>query len=358
MIEDAAQALLRTAGDEGATREEIEKSVQAFFAAARTSGPEPVLRAMRTLSVGVLLEDAERAGLVANVCGALVEHGFDPAPFAGPLVERVHGLLLKSAAFAETCRAENPSPAGEEDGDPAERFEAARKAVAERMPAEAGAWEALKRFWPPAIAVLSASPAIRGGARALRGPAAAIAEHHEAGHWIALMLSVLDDEPFVAIEPEKRKGILGRMSGVVDNFQLQVLLMDVFPKDGYFSARRVSQAAAAVGRRPGPQSTQEAVTGRWNLYHWKAIRPDLSLPAPSELGATDSWIWGEGTPEDIAVFEGHRVVLLGTPSYARSWSSQRMFAGLQADLKCDRTLSKDEVREWLRRMVAALPSPG
>ena len=108
---------------------------------------------------------------------------------------------------------------------------------------------------------------------------------------------------------------------------------------------------AQVARGLGPQQTNDGVTGAWNLYNWQALRPDLTLPGMED--GTTHWIWGEGSPEDIATFEGHRVVLLGPPSYQRSWTSQRMFAGLPADLSVERKLNKEEVRQWLRRLAAA-----
>ena len=57
-------------------------------------------------------------------------------------------------------------------------------------------------------------------------------------------LTVLDEEPYVAIEPATRTGIVGRMSGIVENFQLNTLLMDEFPRD----EPRVSKEAVAVAR--------------------------------------------------------------------------------------------------------------
>ena len=51
------------------------------------------------------------------------------------------------------------------------------------------------------------------------------------------------------------------MSGIVENFQLDTLLMDEFPRD----APRVSKDAVAVARGSGPQQIDETVTGVWNL---------------------------------------------------------------------------------------------
>src|SRR5262249_12863990 len=169
-----------------------------------------------------------------------------------------------------------------------------------------------------AIAVFSVSPSARAEARGLRDLAAKIADHHEGGHWLRLLLSVLDKEPVLAIEPQTRRGMLARMSGVVDNFQLNVLLMDAFPRSGILARRRVPKRVADVARGLGPQQTSETVTGVWNLYTWRALEPGFGLPDPNNYGASNCWIWNEGSPEDIPVFAGRRVILLGPASYSRS----------------------------------------
>jgi hypothetical protein len=167
------------------------------------------------------------------------------------------------------------------------------------------------------------------------------------------MLGVLEDEPVVVIEPETKLAILGGISGVVDNFQLNVLLMDGFPKSGLFARRRVPQRVAAIARGEGPQQSSDTVTGVWNLYTWEAIESGGTLPDPGDTGSSKFWIWNEGTPADIPVFDGRRAILLGPASYPRSWQSQRMFSKLQAKLEIERKLTEDETDDWLRRMVAA-----
>jgi hypothetical protein len=162
----------------------------------------------------------------------------------------------------------------------------------------------------------------------------------------------LHQEPIVVIEPQTRTGMLGRISGVVDNFQLNVLLMDGFElAEGL--PRRVSQKAVDVASGRGPQQIQEAVKGAWNLYTWRAIRPGFTLPDAKDLASKTTWIWNEGRPEQIPVLDGRRVVLLGPPSYARGWPAQRTFAYLPAALERERTLTADEVEQWLDTMVRA-----
>ena len=143
------------------------------------------------------------------------------------------------------------------------------------------------------------------------------------------------------------------MSGVVDNFQLHMLLMDEFPSPGGILGRRrrrISRSAAAVARGEGPQQTDEDVVGAWNPYAYAAYSGG-SLPDPEDVESRDLWIWNEGVPADIPVFRDRRVVLLGPPSYERHWTAQRTFDPLPATLDA-RALSRDEVQEWLAAIEA------
>jgi hypothetical protein len=214
---------------------------------------------------------------VATLCGALVEMGADPSPVTGPLLERLPSLLDGAAALVGACPAENAEPDWKS-------FEEIRLRNARRLPGPGAAWETLNQYWCFAIAVFSASPETRASASPLRSTAAKIAPYHPGGGWIESMLSVLHQAPIAVIEPRTRMGILGRISGIADNFQLHVLLMDGFPlAEG--EPRRVSQSVVDVASGRGPQQTQETVKGAWNLHTWKALRPGLELPSPGDLGS-------------------------------------------------------------------------
>jgi hypothetical protein len=352
MITQATHHLIATVRDASSDEANMRAAAQSVLNAVAGSTPAEANAALSELARCISLDDLSRAAFLAMVCGALVENGCDPSALSQPLSRRLQSLLESSARLADACIARMPKPEGEDDNPP-EAFEDTRQQVGRAMPLENAAWEALNTFWRPAIAVFSVSPSARAEARGLRELAAKIADHHAGGHWLRLMLSVLDNEPVLAIEPRTRLGMLARMSGVVDNFQLNVLLMDAFPRSGILARRRVPKRVADIARGHGPQQTNDTVTGVWNLYTWKAIEPDLSLPDPKDQGGSSGWIWNEGSPEDIPVFEGRRVILLGPASYSRSWGCQRMFGKLPAALEIERALAKAEVTAWLQRMTAA-----
>jgi predicted transposase YbfD/YdcC/predicted RNase H-like HicB family nuclease len=105
---------------------------------------------------------------------------------------------------------------------------------------------------------------------------------------------------------------------------------------------------AEVVRGQGPQQIEESIKGAWNLYEWRAVQDGLELPDSSDY-CVECWIWNEGTPDDIPVLGGRRVILLGPPSYDRQWEAQRIFERLPADVVVEKVLTKDEVQQWLQQ---------
>jgi hypothetical protein len=85
-----------------------------------------------------------------------------------------------------------------------------------------------------------------------------------------------------------------------------------------------------------------------------APREDLdgALPTP---GTTQSryWIWNEGTPADISLFEGSRIILLGPPPYTRTWSAGRSFPSIAGQLDVLDLLTPAQIEDWLTRLAAA-----
>jgi hypothetical protein len=203
--------------------------------------------------------------------------------------------------------------------------------------------------WGALVTALCVDPAARMELADLAPAIAARADDLDGAHWVAELLTVLHEEPFVAIEPATSAALIGHLSGIADNFQLHTLLMDEMPP-----ASRVSPSVAATVRGSGPQMIDETVTGAWNLYTYAAIRDGriLEAHAPGK-----HWIWNEGAPRDIPKVDGHRVVLLGPPAYERTWEAVRTFEPLRAQLNA-RTLDDAETASWLRRISMHADSHG
>jgi hypothetical protein len=273
---------------------------------------------------------------------------------AAEITSRLADLLSQAGKFKEAWDSYLPEGYADREERDEQIEEQARSTAEAVLPSEAEAWMALQQFYLPGVAVFSRNVAARAAAGHLLQPALELCFVHEAGDWLSKVLQVLHNEPLLVIEPATGTGIVGKMSGIAENFQLNVLLMDLMPR-GWFSGRRVSKSAADVAWGRGPQMTEETLAGTWNLYTWSALSATKTLPPAGDTTASAHWIWNEGVPADIPRFAEHRVVLLGPPSYSRSWNSQRAFAGMTATIE-HRPLSKSEVAEWLEK-IAAAPKP-
>jgi hypothetical protein len=286
------------------------------------------------------------------MAGALVERGADATPLVGPLVAFLHRVTGPAAEFYEACAAQVPADAEDED----EAFQQAVGRLGPVMPKAAEAWHALELLNAPVIAILAASPGGRTQCRPLVLQLQELREHNNGASWLVPMLEVLDREPILVIEPDTALGLIGRMSGVSSNFQLHVLLMDIFPTPRSQSAPRVSRHVAdIVHGRAGKQEDDAPLTGAWNMHAWTALQGTGVLPHDHQESSIKHWIWNEGLPADIPTFDGYRVVALGPPSYARQFLAQRDFLGLRADIEIERLLSADDVKAWIARFSTATP---
>ena len=333
--------------------DEVDALIRALAEALQRASKNAATEALEVLSSGLDVPDPERAGVASRVMGAMLEAGARPAPAREAMLACLRSTFPLCVELADKAHATIGAPPEGLDEEATEQWltdreNSALQRIAAQRPELADAWQRLNEIWPGAIALFSVDPIARAQAHDLSPLAEELEGVHEAAGWVRAMLSVLHNEPFVAIEPATRTGIAGRMSGIVENFQLNVLLMDAFPGD----EQRVSAAAVTVARGEGPQQADEEVTGAWNLYTYSALQPGAALPDPSDHAFSETWIWNEGMPADIPALDEHRVILLGPAPYPRSWQAQRMFLKLPARLEAQ-VLDEDAVDEWLARIEKA-----
>ena len=350
-----ARELLEALGSNTWTDGRADRLTQTLGQSMGRATPAESREALAMLASGLNALEPEPAGVASRIVGAMIEAGHDPQPARAAMLGALQTTLPLCASMVDEARAEvgEPDPELDLNDDAIDEWLADQHAhalneVAGRRPSALEAWQRLHEIWPGAIALLSVDPPARAEAGDLAEVAEKIEEVHEAGGWLRAMLTVLDEEPYVAIEPATRTGIVGRMSGIVENFQLNTLLMDEFPRD----EPRVSKNAVAVARGSGPQQIDETVTGVWNLYSYGALLPGGELADAADRDYADTWIWNEGMPADIPVLDDHRVILLGPASYERTWPAQRMFLKLPARLTAE-LLSESELDAWLATIEAA-----
>ena len=168
------------------------------------------------------------------------------------------------------------------------------------------------------------------------------------------MLRVLDDEPLLVLHPGTRRGYRVRCGGIADNFQLHTLLAGALigaPDQGWLPGERPDPRVLAAARDQPVAPDARIAQGSFNLWAWRGWRPDGTFPEVPQ--GTEFWIWNEGMPADIPLFDGVRVVLLGPQPYPRSWNADRCFEGLHAYLNVEETLDAGAVQRWLDRIAAA-----
>lgn len=270
--------------------------------------------------------------LVAVLTGACVERGADATACAPYIFDGLAEALAAAGEFCERWAATGGGELPEPDGD------ALDDAMVERVGQDAAvAWCTLPQWEMASVAMLNHS-AVRArlGERrtqllaALRSVQEA-SEHEFKCLYYALL--VLDDEPLIVLHRPTGTGYALRMSGLADNFQLHTLLADALVGGGHVEGHAPSAQEVAVCRdAPG----QVPTTGSFNL-----VTPG------------GEWVWNEGTPSDIPVVDGVRLLVLDPPPYERGWPAGRFFPGMTGALVLERVLDERETRGWLERCTPA-----
>jgi hypothetical protein len=292
-IDALKQALERGAG--------VDDQLRSYYEAATVAEPAKRDALLTGLHALIAQSECERAGALAIIAGAIVERGGDPRVFPGAVFDH----LLRELGTIEGPDDERELPEG---------------------------YYLLERA---AMACLSRSIERRGALPQKSALRAAIQRYSERYGFLGKMLAVLDGEPLVVLHPSTGRGFRFRIGGIADNFELHRLLIEKLAGDG---AEQV----------PNPGSSSS--NSNWQLANWTGLLPDGTIDAKNY---NRDWIWNEGVPADIAVFEGTRIILVGASTIARSWNAGRVFGGMAAVLDLEGVIARDEVEALLARIVAA-----
>lgn len=372
--ESAIDELIRRASDPAGSGDALREAIEPAFATLKPNdraGAESFLRRLADEVVDAPTRP-DMAGMIAMLCGALVERGLPPMIALGSILNRLeHQVAPDAIEFVAACQqaaedAEPPAPSSKPDSsepngaeqkppDPIEKY---GEQIANLMPTAAEAFRALEPFSLAAIAMLSRSMEARRASwqrTSLRRSLAELGGQYGHAGMLWMMLQVLDDEPVVVIHPEQAKGYQVRISGLAENFQLHTLLADALI--GRFSSqwlrgKRPGRVEVAAARNGPIQENGPHATGSFNLWSWRGLKRDGTLR--DAMGGSAHWIWNEGVPNDIPSFEGTRLVLLGPPPYPRYWNAIRRFPDMPGDLRVEKVMTHAEVSDILRRIAAAV----
>jgi hypothetical protein len=204
--------------------------------------------------------------------------------------------------------------------------------VSRQSPRDAQAWKDLDALIEQAMPALLGSVEARRVARVMRGltaAAASLAADHQGANELNRLLNVADDMAFTVRHPASGREWRVFASGIENNYQLQVLLVDGLMRNS--GAERFDPRVVAAYR--GLPITDETLTARaqFGMYSIGALRADGTLPRG--LAGSDHWIWGERSPRAIQARKGERVIYLGDPPYAMEWDVERCFPTLRSEVE-------------------------
>jgi len=359
----AVDALLAQS-DLSGTLKDLEVTLASVLQGIHGSSAEEINSALGRLSADLLSFHPVPQGCLAMACGALVEHDGDPQISGPALLALLPGFLQGARDFYTRARelagVEGLSEEEAEDDppEPSELFEMYFETIQEESPELA--WSALgaENVTLSSIAHLGRSKSLRAFARGkpdLLELSNALDNCCEGGRsFLTKMLLVLDDEPLLVLDTDQNKGYRVTISAIPDNFQLHTALMAHLlgdPRQGWIEGIGFDRDAARYALIHTCDESSPILTGAFNLWNWTGLQADGKLT--SNVEGNDHWIWNEGTPADIATFDGLRVVVLGPPPYHRTWRGGMIFHGMLPEFVVTEKLALADVQSWLHKLAAA-----
>jgi hypothetical protein len=300
--------------------------------------------------------NVSRASWVAEVCQAMVESGCDSQELVRPLasgLKRALEATLPLAAKLEKKLA--PKLATIEDPAKARRWtDSAIRQLAVKLPKSVGSLKTIERFCHLAFHVFGRQVDSRRKVwKYLSDSISPMTRWSSTVADLQILLNLLEKEPLVVIDLANKRGFVAKFGGIPDNAHFITLLMDTFVQQVVFGKPLVSYDVAQCAKGIGPCEVAEDVQGVWNIYTFHALNEMQRLPEPKDLTANKHWIWNDQTPAQIPVLHGHRIVLIGPPSYPRQWTFRRKFKHVSASIQVDYELNKLDLQMWLDRIMQA-----
>ncbi|MEU8900365.1 hypothetical protein [Nocardia sp. NPDC048505] len=287
-------------------------------------------------------------GRISVLIGGCVEFGADPVPCAPKVLAYLAKALEHGRSFAEAWAARQEAPGA---GSAAEITfpdpEDVPPLPFDELFEEFG-MDAVMAWWALPDLKLSALTMLRFlEVRKRLGPIQAMLRERldafdsVSGQYykpLDYVLKLLDDEPLIVLHRDTRTGYRMRMSGLSINFQLHTLLADALIGGGHLPGEAPSAEAVAMCR------DVEGRVPTWGSFN--LVAPD------------GSWIWNEGTPSDIPVIDGVRLLVLDQEPYRRTWPAGRYFPEVPGDLVLERTLTDAETESWFAHVKPSERSGG
>ncbi len=343
---ESVKILARTLSTTASTEQQINDSISQYYDEInKTEDPEEVGRSMKYLSEIFSFDNLKNGSMASLICGTLIEHGFPASFIIDDYINFFKKGMEESLPFIQNCMIELPK-INEEEENPFDLIER-KKEELKTTPLihSICSLESLDAYYPCGISIFSSGKEEFKKAKQQLGEVADYSIFNSSYYWFSILFEVLFDEPIIVIDLDTKKGFKGKMSGVVDNFQLQLLLMGLHELNDEIE---ISEKQLDVVSGYDVQQLDESISGKWNMYNWEYVKnreADSRVVKDSQF-----WIWSEGNPADISKYKDHRVILLGKPAYSRGLSIQRTFKNLKAEITIEEELNSNQIHSFLNEL--------
>jgi hypothetical protein len=331
------------AADEGAYRAALKELAEVVDSA----DPGDIQPALTRLAPVLQEASLGAAADLARAVGGMAWLVDDPSAVLDVLVGRACEALELAATFRDLHRELIGDPPAHDDFGSVQRtlkrFLPTARDHAEDPLALAQAWFT-GSGWAQPVLYLAQRTEVRARlpqlARLL-GAVEATRDDFDVAHWLHELLFVLDDAPLLVLHRPTGRGYRMTIGGIGDNFQLHTLLAARLigdPEAGWLPGVPPTPQMVAAAEGPGPMEPPGGLRAVFNL-----------------VDPYGDWIWNEGRPADIPLFEGERVVVLDPPAYERTWNAGRGFPLMRPTYRVDAQLPADEAASWLAKASPAGP---
>ncbi|MDP9793499.1 hypothetical protein J2S43_002011 [Catenuloplanes nepalensis] len=338
VLETSVDAVI--AALEAFDREAFGEAMQELAQATPRSRPDEVADALTRLAPVLAELPIGVGGHLAQLAGSMVDFGGTPDLVLPVLIDRACEALEAAARFRalhEKAFGAVPDP-DDHEAIPVviERFAEGADALGL---SEAEGQTLIEAWftagvWVQPVLYLAQRRDVRVSLpqrERLTAAVEATREHIGTAGWLHGLLLVLDDEPLIVLHRQTGRAFEVTISGIGDNFQLHTLLAAAV-LDGDDRPSEEEIAAATDGPELSPAG---GMTGRVNL-----------------VDGEGTWIWNEGRPADIPVYEGARVVVLDPPPYKRTWNTGRPYPLMVPSVTAEQ-LPTAEAAAWLSKVKPA-----
>lgn len=358
MTNPYAMDLVQFSTNNSVTGADFKQSLQVFVNSLKEAQRGEANEAVSILAPGLTSQNLSRASHIAKICDSMIRSGCPWESIIEPMTTGLHRCLRKAKPVLETLQKNLQTDPVNEEAYQEEielLLEKGLPAIGKADPKSYGAWVALGRYSSLAHTVLALDPKARSVVKSkLEEIISPFAKWIPCLGKLTEIFGILEKEPIVVIDVDGHKGFIGTFGGAATNSQLLILVMDTLPNMEVFPKEYVERELVESAKGIGPMDIGKKFYGRWNHYTFRALRSNGKLPDPKDFTANKEWIWMEKIPSEIPTLDGHRIILLGPPSYERSWEFIRNHELVSSQIEVESELSRGDIDYWMKKIMTNL----